>query len=281
MNLSSESVFHFTEKLDTLKSILSDKFYASYCIENFDFNGEKVQSIIPMICFCDIPLKNVSQNTAYGKFGIGMSRDWAKKNGLNPVFYFEKESLLTELFVKSFKSFNGIFRYFEIERKKLSDDIELKENKKNNSNDVINELKTKLNDLENILSSFDYIYYNLNFAKYYEDDLVRNEKVVKKKHKFYDEKEWRYVPKIKDLIKKHIDFVRYKEWRGDIKANKPILEDVFLKFEFSDINYIIIEKENNLKGIIDFILKMEKISEKEKYILISKIYSIERIRKDM
>lgn len=42
----------------------------------------------PMSCFCDIPISRISEHTAfYGEYGIGMSRDWGLKNGLEPLLY--------------------------------------------------------------------------------------------------------------------------------------------------------------------------------------------------
>ena len=59
MNISSNSLFHFTNTINILKTILSDRFYGSYCNETLRDKAESIPLIIPMISFCDIPLKRI------------------------------------------------------------------------------------------------------------------------------------------------------------------------------------------------------------------------------
>lgn len=48
----------------------------------------------PVICLTDIPLDKISKHTEkYGKFGIGLSKDWAIKNGAQPVIYVDKDNM--------------------------------------------------------------------------------------------------------------------------------------------------------------------------------------------
>lgn len=85
MPISSSTLFHFTNKLDTLKSILKDKsFWAKYCVEH----GWNIQIAIPMTCFCDIPLSQTKEHIdRYGSYGLGLSKEWAINKGVAPVFY--------------------------------------------------------------------------------------------------------------------------------------------------------------------------------------------------
>lgn len=90
MNISSNTLFHFTPKFQYLKSILSEGFWPMYCREyawsGYDF-------AVPMTCFCDIPLSQIMNHTkTYGNFGIGMKRKWAIENGLTPVMYIANKS---------------------------------------------------------------------------------------------------------------------------------------------------------------------------------------------
>src|SRR5882757_2686457 len=101
MKLSSNSLFHFTGKFDAVKAILSDRFYGSYCKEVFMFKDQITPMIIPMICFCDIRLETIARYSAYGKYGIGLTKEWGIRNKLNPVFYLEKDSLLADSLIAS------------------------------------------------------------------------------------------------------------------------------------------------------------------------------------
>ena len=52
-----------------------------------------------MICFCDIPLHLIADHiNEYGQYGLGLSREWALKGKLNPVFYYQMNSLLFDEF---------------------------------------------------------------------------------------------------------------------------------------------------------------------------------------
>lgn len=99
--LSPSSLFHFTPHLKNLLGILDNTFYPRYCYERFDLldNDEQpfVDDAFPMVCFCDIPLSQLmSHINTYGKYGLGMSKEWGIREGLNPVIYFNKNSRLAK-----------------------------------------------------------------------------------------------------------------------------------------------------------------------------------------
>lgn len=103
MKPKSDSLFHFTSSLDVLKSILKNGIFPRYCLEDIKWMGiEREYLAYPMSCFCDIPLSRISEHTNfYGRFGLGLSKAWGRKNNLNPVIY-SSEGGLTQ---KSFKFF--------------------------------------------------------------------------------------------------------------------------------------------------------------------------------
>jgi len=101
--LSPDSLFHFTPSLDNLLGILKNTFYPRYCYDEFDLVDNDTQSFIedaiPMVCFCDIPLSQlIGHINTYGKYGLGMSKEWGIREGLNPVIYFNKNSYLAKQF---------------------------------------------------------------------------------------------------------------------------------------------------------------------------------------
>lgn len=81
--------------------ILRNGFWARYCLEDFEWYNQSISKIAyPMVCFCDIPLTRAHFHMEfYGQFGLGMSREWAYRNGLNPIIYLAKRSPLRKNFL--------------------------------------------------------------------------------------------------------------------------------------------------------------------------------------
>jgi len=98
MAISTNSIIHYTRKYDTITSVLQEGFRIKYCAEALKLGNDKFSKTAhQMISFCDIPLSNSKQHfSAYGRYGIGLSKDWAKRNGVNPVIYIDKNSLIAE-----------------------------------------------------------------------------------------------------------------------------------------------------------------------------------------
>ena len=96
MSLSTSTVIHFTKEFDVLKQILAEGFKPKLCKESFILDGDSYEFFVPMISFCDIPLSQIKDHISkYGCYGIGLSKSWAKKNKLNPVFYIDKDSSIS------------------------------------------------------------------------------------------------------------------------------------------------------------------------------------------
>ena len=96
MAISSNTLFHFTKNLDTIKLILNDGyFWPIYCVEydkGADDNGE--YDALPMVCFCDIPLSQIREHTDdYGKYGIGINKQRGKEK-ISPVAYYNHKTAI-------------------------------------------------------------------------------------------------------------------------------------------------------------------------------------------
>ena len=84
--LSANSLFHFTSSFDNIISILKNEFWPNYNLECL-FNSQ-LEIGVPMVSFCDIPLSQVKNHSKYyGKYAIGMNKEWGTENSINPVFY--------------------------------------------------------------------------------------------------------------------------------------------------------------------------------------------------
>ncbi|WP_459926285.1 abortive infection system antitoxin AbiGi family protein [Flavobacterium covae] len=261
MQNSADSIYHFTDNIETVKTILTDKFKGSYCKEVLNYNNELVPMYIPMISFCDTPLKTYSNLGAiYGKYGIGMSKNWAIKNKLNPVLYIDKNSLLLENFINALK---GSLTTIEIASKVL----------KNNPN------KQGASISKNMTNSVEYLTYSLYHTKHYQDNLPR---LDNKEYRFYDEREWRFIPEFQCAVcqlKKSEE--EFNVWRKQSKK-KPLLEEVSLEFDFLDIEHIVIEKNEDLIEIIETIKNIEdsKLKGHQKELLYAKIICFEKLERD-
>lgn len=244
--ISSDTLFHFTgfneEGFNNLLGILKHGFHPRFSFEKSKLTDSRtIEFAIPMVCFCDIPLSQIKEHLkSYGNYGIGMSREWAQKNGLNSVIYIEKNSYLAK----------DIAAIFDTEWPKFRDST--KEELKSTPWDIIRYVKQ-------------YKGYHVN-------------KMGKKRLKiFYNEKEWRYVPRKGRFVLGKSDF------NNDIKKNRENIEMEQRKLRFSpeDIKYIIIRQESEILPMIEEIKKI-KIMQPEQIIakLTTRIITCKNIEKD-
>lgn len=94
MQLRSNSLFHFTPKMEFLLDTIKNKgFWPRYCKE-YGWGNQYENFALPMVCFCDIPLSLIKEHADfYGKFGIGMKRNWVVSNkNITPVQYINNRS---------------------------------------------------------------------------------------------------------------------------------------------------------------------------------------------
>ena len=94
MGLSSNVLWHQTRKEAFFEILKSKKLCVSYSQEEI---MPKLRLAFPMICLCDLPLSEfASNNWTYGEYAIGFKRDWAIRNGFNPVCYYHHQSNLMQ-----------------------------------------------------------------------------------------------------------------------------------------------------------------------------------------
>lgn len=236
------SIFHYTKDLMSLKMILEDGVIPNFCSEEL---APDVTIGIPMVSFCDIPLGRTHEHVSrYGHFAIGLATEYGERNNINPVFYVNNEHFMNLILERDDKG----------------------------NVDVSQFISSPVSGL-----------YKKCYGEYDEKEISN-----------YSENEWRYIVAQSDDLHWHKSKEEYVEWRKTgIGKNKPnpinnlVLYNKRLIFELSDINYLIVEKEKNVSELIDYIYRMRfiggsavQLSQKDKLYLISRIRSIESIRRD-
>ncbi len=245
MAISTNSIIHYTDSYEILISILKEGFRIKYCGEELKLGhtvGSKAAH--PMISFCDIPLSDSKQHfDAYGKYGIGLTKEWAVENGVNPVLYIDSNSL----FAKSL--------------------YELIKERRNKESNLTKKQKEEILQIK-------------SYAKNY-SGLLKRKSVNNPNYKFYDEREWRLVPKKEDMNDApfSIDLNSYKKEKESYNSK---ISNCRFNFSSEDISYIIVENTSEIPDMINFLRKeySDKCTAKQLDILFSKICSTEQIVAD-
>ena len=95
---SANVLFNFMGELRFLREILKTKCISPrYCEEDMRYlKISDLNSIaFPMKCFCDINLSKLEKHRKlYGDYGIGLTKEWGIKKGVQPVLYLIEHSPL-------------------------------------------------------------------------------------------------------------------------------------------------------------------------------------------
>jgi hypothetical protein len=248
--LSANTLFHYTKNLDRLESILIKEFYPRFCLEPLAFHPTKPdrEVAIPLVSFCDIPLSQIKNHVKlYGNYAIGLSKEWGLKKGITPVIYTHRGSPLP----KSIKM-------------------------------MVDKAKTASEE------SFweEHLWTVSVYLKPYEGKLWRKDKYVDG-IRFYDEREWRYVPTFEQASAAGFDagpVLSKKEFfdANRVEEGNEKLQQCRLGFTPKDIKYLIVKTERELS---DFVMRVRQIKE-AKYppedieVLVTRIISMEQIEQD-
>lgn len=297
--LSANTLFHFTPR-----QYLLDKFergFAPRYNQEFDpdldgefFNRhnkvhnvnlktgeEKIEKLshhptyIPMVCFCDIPMSSLEFHmSVYGKYGIGLRKEWGEEQALNPVMYVNENSTF-------FRILSGLFMFNDITYLMTN-------------NNVVKELKL-LQDaqypLESIINIVELLRYSRMQAVTIRDLIMGHLKPRVSKgmyrgkfenYSYYDEKEWRYVPhltstEIPQFVQGQLSIDQLDDLNYKVK-------DKAITFKADMVKYIIVEKEGDIdfviNGLRDIKRRTGKFTEEDINLLVTKIITSKQIRED-
>jgi hypothetical protein len=248
-------IYHFTGSLDALLSIVAGAFRVSYAREKIVGKRKSIEFAVPMVSFCDIRLSDIhSHISSYGAYGIGLTKDWAIDQGLNPVMYVSKNSNLSAEMIAEVKR---IHQYIK--------EIRDKDYKKNARLSLRHNMNT------------------LRYVKNYQGDLVRRSGKTTRDYRFASEREWRYVPSM-DTIERPLLSIKDIE-SEELKAEwSSKLAGVNLCFEPSDVKYIIVKSDDsNERQAVITALHQHYGSSVEPSVqhLASRILSVDQIMNDI
>ena len=245
MAISANTLFHFTSSYKTLIKILQSRFFPRLCLEKgMWYPGDKKWAI-PMACFCDIPLSDIVEHTQkYGNYAIGLKKSWAIDQGVSPILYVHDN---TPFVVQVLKALNWSLELSEKDVEGLNE------------------------RLAQVMSMF-------FMMKPYEGYQERNGK--REKVRFYDEREWRYLPPIGG---KQLNFLTEEKFNDKTQRESlnSFNEQYGVDFNPDAINYLIVEQEDEIVPLIHALHSIKgNFSYSSVELLSSRILSMDRIRED-
>jgi abortive phage resistance protein AbiGi (putative antitoxin) len=220
--ISSNVLFHFTNSLKIIKSILKHGFSPRYCPEyTLDPDDRSAASerrpplrAAPMVCFCDLPLSLIRKHLdAYGRFGIGLTKQWGLRNGVAPVAYTHRRARTRPSMLRlTAKAAKG------------------------GDNAAANDLK--------LLTAYTKPFRGPEWRK-------RRKKKVKHNVRFYDEREWRYVPEVRKGEPLFLGWEDYSNGSVTDKLHKSLRTEHTLRILPDDIMYLIVPYDRAEKRVLE------------------------------
>ncbi|HGD1433806.1 TPA: abortive phage resistance protein AbiGI [Streptococcus agalactiae] len=271
--ITANALFNFMREYSFLEKVIfnmaiSPRYYPediSYL--NLRYNDKDLTEwYIPMTCFCDIPLHQISYHAegnslssndkGYGKFSIAFHKKFGIEKRIQPIHYLNENSAHVE---------------------ELTNTMDLLLNQGGNSMEV-NEVLTN------------FIFEYIRMIKPYVGKMKRRDKdnnVIEITKNFQDEHEWRYIPKLNPkelpLMLVEEEDIRAEEINKIYTDSISQTHDGVLKFDVSDVRYIFVDTNQNRNQLIQFIRgkrKGKRLSTQEKDILISKIMVYDELKED-
>ncbi|MFM0778008.1 abortive infection system antitoxin AbiGi family protein [Streptococcus suis] len=271
--ITANALFNFMREYSYLeKAILNMAICPRYYPEDISYLNLKYNSkdltewYIPMTCFCDIPLHQISYHAegnsillndkGYGKFSIAFHKEFGIRKGIQPIHYLNTNSVQVAELTAAL-------------------------------NILINKDSDYSEDSD-ILMNFIFEY--IRMIKPYTGKMKRRDRdnnVIEIKKNFQDEHEWRYIPKLNPR-ELPLMLIEEEEIRAE-EINKIYTDSILqtrdgvLKFDVEDIRYIFVDTVQNRNRLIQFIRgkrKGRRLSSQEKDILISKIMVYDELKED-
>jgi hypothetical protein len=248
-NVSSSALFHFTSSIKHLKGILRDGFCPRYCLEyTLDAADRKAVSqrrhptyALPMVCFCDLPLSLIKSHLE--EYGhYGIGL--TREWGIRNGL---APVIYTHVRARTRQPVKRL-----ITRAAKSTDASLAK------------------DL-NILAAY---------TKPYEGSAWRK-RHIERRVKFYNEREWRYVPEPSLL-----NWEDFNNYAKKDKLHKWLQKEYALPIHPSDVQYLILppdDTEDNVLDLYKYLMKLyrKRFGEKEAILVSTTIMTSDCIFEDV
>lgn len=225
--ISSSALFHITGKIDHIKSILAEGFFPHYCPEytldgadrKAGRTGHHPMYAIPMVCLCDLPLSLIKKHLK--EYGMyGIGLD------------------------KTWGVKNGVAPVIYTHNRAKT-------------RPSVSRLVTRAPASDGGQTSMD-MSYLAAYSKPFEGPAWRNGR-REKEVRFYDEREWRYVPADPGAAPLFLPWNDYDNVPNRRKLERRLKKQNTLHVPPDDVMYLILPPEKDEQNVIDlhdFLMKL-------------------------
>lgn len=220
--VSSSSLFHFTSYASLVKILRGKALHAYYSVENALILKKDTPVAIRMVCFCDIRLREVGPHSKrYGGCGIGLRKPWGTQNAVNPVLYVDEKSYL-------FSAIRNLNRFF-LRNISKQDGV----------------MKVHMSaDESKAYSEFLLLFGHAKLRRHREW-VPETNSFSGSLTDFYQEREWRFVPKPDEPTEGMHPINFYPVYRDEdattsVKVNNSNYPPPMLKFSLDDVSHLVV-----------------------------------------
>lgn len=211
--MGKNCIIHFTDRFQTLQSILSVKsLRLCYCKEDFYLGPKKISGAAhPMVSFSKFDINRLKNKViTYGKYGIAFSESWQTRKGINPVLYIDNTSPVANALASL-----------------------LRARRNSEVSNLPGNLRLPIITLKCFTKNC------VGFNSYFQRD----------NFKFYEENEWRFVPRKGEIGNGYISLDR-KKYNKNKQGYNDRLIPYGLNFSLEDIEAIFVKNEKQRQQVM-------------------------------
>jgi hypothetical protein len=247
-NVSSRILFHFTNSMENLKSILANGFFPHYCPEysldpadqDAAYHRRHPMNAIALVSFCDLPVSLIPNHVrAYGDFGIGLNKSWGVRHGVTPVSYTHRRAQTRKPVARL------------VAKARRSGDM----------------------------ATADGLRLLAAYSKPFRGFAWRGNRRSKARVHFYDEREWRHVSCVLNVAPV---FLRWEDYRNSSRLAKfhaQLRKHCALPIGPDDIQYLLVPKDRYIPELHRFLMHL--YGSRDGILVTTAIMTVDRIQEDI